>query len=966
MPKKLLLCLLLCLCLVPAVVQAKSQWITADTKYLSLIFREQDQAAAAELAVFADDVVNKVAEYFSASLNEKIQVLLLGELDVANGMAVSIPRHIVIYLRAPQGFWLGARGESWLKLVFIHELTHYFDMKSETGLFYNLSFMFGPAWQSFHVGFTPVWLLEGLAVLFETEFSQGGRGRNPFFTMLARAFIQDEVDLTLAHLEYASGYPPPSRYYLFGFLFLNFLKERFGIEVFAKIRRRFLEYPIFGPWEAIRFVTGFSADELWRQMREELKKKLAPLDAINEAQDCTPQIIADYYACLPTIKGFLVYRQSLSQPTALVWYNPSSMTEQILVETYLVDEYSFAASQDGSQIVYAAVKYQGSNYDLAKAYADLYLVELAYDNSGRPNIKSSKALTTNQRLWQPAISPDKKHLIAIQGLGSYSRLVLVESLTGELSELFFQPQTNVYHPSFAPDGHAIVFCLNVNGRQGLVLLKAEDWGKKETYQLKVLINTDEFCCYYPYFKDSDTIIFTADINEQLAIYTYSLAQDKMALLVNDSVAAFASRVWEDKLIYTTYRSRGFALKQVELVKLAPRPIALPEVKVIQLTPLSPNPLNISIYKDNPKFQYWLPQLWYLNLANNYFIGVGAFADWETVLGTLAYQLSFLYYPSLQQVQFELGGRIQQGRWGINLQLSHDYSSFTSDGQEIYQEYFVLQPSLSLILLQDFFNSFSNTCYLFSGLNVYWLWQDLKPIPFLAGLGDPFIPSGMLSEFFTGMVFEHIYSGGAACFYPPWSLKSYLTALIPLPVSAIVEPGLALLLQASYSLPGIWPLSAIKLGLKSSLSFGSLEGINFFKPRGNFIPLETSFNQRLLVALDYQTTVFYIDAPLLAGLHLNGLGLGIFIEALANLDYCNQIYNLDPYLYTGIEITTLAGLGSWVLPLGIGVAIRIDYKSQVFTPAKDMAFYFFLSFDSFSAGLEKKASAIKAGWKLGNK
>jgi len=86
----------------------------------------------------------------------------------------------------------------------------------------------------------PGWAVEGIAVKLETDFTDGGRGRNPFFEMQYRALIRENKFYSWKKASYPSPFPPADRIYQAGYLIKRLLARTYGNDIFEKIYREFL------------------------------------------------------------------------------------------------------------------------------------------------------------------------------------------------------------------------------------------------------------------------------------------------------------------------------------------------------------------------------------------------------------------------------------------------------------------------------------------------------------------------------------------------------------------------------------------------------------------------------------------------------------------------------------------------------------------------------------------------------
>jgi hypothetical protein len=103
----------------------------------------------------------------------------------------------------------------------------------------------------------------------------------------------------------------------------------------------------------------------------------------------------------------------------------------------------------------------------------------------------------------------------------------------------------------------------------------------------------------------------------------------------------------------------------------------------------------------------------------------------------------------------------------------------------------------------------------------------------------------------------------------------------------------------------------------------------------------------------------LDQPLPFGLALTALGLSLHAEGIGQWDAATVRIGLDPSLYIGWDLTIQLAWNRYSLPLGIGVAARIDATNPgAFDVASDLRLYFLIGFDSFGS-FAKNGQALGA-------
>ena len=195
-----------------------SGWFQTETEHFRIIYEENSLASVIEITEFCEDVYNSVTDFFN-SYPEKIILVVHNRVDTANGSYYPAPPHINMYVSRSFTAEFGAKVDNWLKFLLIHELSHYVNMTIEKGLFYGLSRVMGESVSSIPGALIPGWAIEGIAVKLESDFTDGGRGNNPFFEIYSKALILENKLFSWRQAAYSSYHHPPlSRIYIGGYI----------------------------------------------------------------------------------------------------------------------------------------------------------------------------------------------------------------------------------------------------------------------------------------------------------------------------------------------------------------------------------------------------------------------------------------------------------------------------------------------------------------------------------------------------------------------------------------------------------------------------------------------------------------------------------------------------------------------------------------------------------------------------
>ncbi|TFG63336.1 MAG: hypothetical protein E4H36_05860, partial [Spirochaetales bacterium] len=581
--------------------------LQTETEHFLFIYEEKDTDAVRELVTFAENVYTRVTAYFGYH-PERVYVIVNGRTDDANGSYSPMPSRLELYISSPSAPLMGTRTANWLEILFTHEFTHWVHLTYGPGFYGSLARVFGElstAPLGFHI---PGWMTEGIAINIETMFTEGGRGRNPFFEIYYKAPVMEGNLFSLWQAAYGSIYPPRGRVWVAGYMIVHYMMETYGENVFAEINHEYAEFPLFGAWSAIHKITGKRMKDIFADMKLFYEDRFAACREIPDGRRITPPGYGNYYLPLAADKGLIAYRSTLKSPPALVLLDPATNGENKLLDVYLFDEYSYTADSAGNTVVFAASETDYASPAGRDSISDLYLFDTA---SGRV-----RRLTKGAHLRHPAMSPDGSALAAVQMTGSYSRLVLVDPESGVLSPLYEQDQASMFTPAFSPDGNRLAFVMNLRGMQDIYLLQpGPGAGGPETAGARPVTGTDYAGDYVPRWADNGTILFCSDRSGSLELYTVKTGgmeageQEEAVPLLQDPVAAMGGIMYGGDIIYSSYTSRGFTLKAKPFSRGSTAPAGKPPAGGNE----TPPPVrawkdieSVKRYIDFPRPVLWVP------------------------------------------------------------------------------------------------------------------------------------------------------------------------------------------------------------------------------------------------------------------------------------------------------------------------------------------------------------------------
>ncbi len=922
-----------------------ARWERAETEHFLFVFEPRNRAATDELLTFCEDVYAKVTGFFG-SYPKKIPCVIRGGLDYANGGTGPFPSRIELILTAPSDHLMGARTESYLRIILTHELTHFVHLTMDRGPFAALSRVLGRDAAMGSGLFLPGWMVEGPAVNLETTFTAGGRGRDPLFEMYSKAPVIEGDLFNLARGGYGSSFPPLGRIYVAGNILVEHILAAYGEDSFTRIMDAYLAFPFFGPWAAIEKVTGRKASDVYEDMRARLAERHRASARTAGGALLTPDGIGDYWRPQPTSAGLYLYRSTPERHPAIVRYDPDTHRERILLDVALTDEASFCSTSDGRTIYFTTLAYDWRRPGPGEAVSDLYSLD--------PETGKVRQITRGAHLWQPAVSRDGRRLAAVQATGTYSRIVEVDLQTGSVRELYSRAESNVYNPSFSPDAGRLAFTFNLRGFQDIAVLSlgegeptgAELVGDAELVDdAKLVSGPDPAGEYYPAFLADGRLLYCSDRTGNLALYLSDLETGESSLAVEDPVAAIAGIDDDERLIYSSYSSKGFCLKTIPIADLRSTPAeAVPAAPYPPAVEWTGRAIPSRPYRDFP-----LPYLWYpwlpfgVSSTGGIDIGIGAAALGGSLLGISSWSLGAAWHPLSGQPTFAVDLASALGNLRVDSRLSLEYTYAGSYQQDFASSLSVSLPLVSRNTLGRGFLIVARTRLLFDASL-----ESIVPFDFRDSLAEPAGSWGPSLSIWPGVRLRWQKTGSRLDFYPPRDFSADFDCSFPLPAFSAITPPQRFLLFLSGSVPSVFAHQVLKVGAKASYTPGAAAMFydSYVTPRGAFALAPRTGPGVVLGSLDYLIPVALLDAPLILGLGLTGIGLGMHAEWGGEYGLAPAQFLPDSAFFVGLEVILQLTAMNTEFPVGVGLAARIDAAAGGFDPARDLRPYLFYSFDSF--------------------
>ena len=898
------------------------QWLETSTNNFRFVYRSEHEFAVEELVSFADTVYTEVATLFGSD-PQTVTAVVYGETDLANGYYnPNPPQHIGLFLVQPSTTWTGSSSESWLRLLLVHELTHFLQANHSPGLFEGLAFVFGSSIAGLDIGLVPLWLTEGLAIHAESTRTSGGRQSDPRYELYERALILENQMFSLKQAGYASHLAPPGRQYVAGSFLLEYMVAHYGEQFIEPFLSDFSAFPLFGMWGPIERATGTPMSEIYRNAIAWLENRYAERKQIPERARVSPAQRGDYYLPVETQEGLYLYRTRPDRRPGIVnWLEDGG--EREIVTVALSDPFSWSVTPDGRRLVFATVSSDRTIAGNPPLQSNLYLHDL--------QTGTTRALTHSGGFFQPRISPDGRSVVAVRRIAGFQELVTVEIDTGlsAVETLLRSPATRYYNPSLSPSGSLLVVAENRLGVQRLTLVHTA------TGESRALPAPEGTNPEFPRFTDENTVLFTASVDGSLRLFQIDLTELLVSEVGRDRVGiAEATRV-AGQIMYRTYSPDGNVLKQLS------SPLDRPQAAATRPLPAPPVPAAaVASAPFTPVAwpRYWLPALGFSGgLPNLSFLGAGVTVGGRDLLARTAWLLQALYFPAISQIGYGFTIQTDLGPLLLDTFAEGEYRTTGAIGNPVYVQQFSQGLVATLDLLNDYELGTSRRFGLTAEASTRFAFASLSPFS-LTELGSDTV-SEEIPLFIPGAGFitsrSPISSRSSAA--APWAMGLRAQAAVPLSlltgsVETLLVTGrgfvnlhaggnhvLQLTPQVTYATNSDYS-SPFALRGFSGTTATTAPGPGHFKLSASYLP------PHLLV-----------DIPLFSSVGITRIGLMAFAEATGGFTRQSFSPELDEAIAGGVAITTVVTyLVDW--PVTGGVSLRVRPQSSEPFGRGDVSFF----------------------------
>ena len=204
------------------------------TEHFDIIFSDRSRPTALRLSTMAESVYEEVSGKLEAKLPSRVPVVITPDIGSFNGETAPFPyMHIILIDSALDLGWTAFKDN--FRNLFLHELTHAVSLQIKAPWASFLSGIFG-SWVLPGLLNEPEFMVEGVAVSFESDDAFGGRANDP---LIKEQLRQDILENRFKSPIEASGlydeYPYGDIYYEYGGLFNAYIQKAYGMGKYAEL-----------------------------------------------------------------------------------------------------------------------------------------------------------------------------------------------------------------------------------------------------------------------------------------------------------------------------------------------------------------------------------------------------------------------------------------------------------------------------------------------------------------------------------------------------------------------------------------------------------------------------------------------------------------------------------------------------------------------------------------------------------
>lgn len=611
----------------------KLLWRSLETKHFRISYYSGEEDVARYVGGLAESIYARLSPAMNWQPTERTEIALTDFTDSANGSAGALPYNAVdLNLTAPDDLSPLGDVDDWYLELLTHEYTHVLHTDQIRGVPALINRILGKTLAPNQ--FQARWLLEGLAVWVESDFTSGGRLRSSQWNMFMRS---DVLENNLAPLDVFSNtprrWPQGNIWYLYGSFFVKWIADTYGEDAIRKIIYDYGEQVIpLAMNRSVRRATGKTYEELYEgwvaSMRRQYGAQAALVRArgIREGKRLTfsgqnvqkPRFIPK--GAWPGTEGDILYYRDDGHSTAAMYRLPVDRDAQgNLVGARENDRENFVRANVATAVSFqpdGGIVFNGVDvYNNLFSYGDLFQMK-AGEKSPRGIEGNRKRLTEGFRAESPDVSPDGRRVVFTTNHHGTTRLQIAslgpDGLSGTRELVPGDRFDQTFAPRWSPDNRHVAYSVwKRGGYRDVRYVDTQDGSYVEVTKDRAIEGGPAFS------PDGKWLFFHSDRTGVMNIYAWEIATQRLKQVTNVINGAYQPEISPNgkTLLYVGYTSKGFDLFAMPLDEATwldalpyvddrpamhhiPPPIDTPSVPYNPLHTLRPRKFSLDITPGN--------------------------------------------------------------------------------------------------------------------------------------------------------------------------------------------------------------------------------------------------------------------------------------------------------------------------------------------------------------------------------
>ncbi|TYT76214.1 PD40 domain-containing protein [Desulfobotulus mexicanus] len=521
-------------------------WKTLKSEHFEIHFEDGFQEMARRCLAIAEGVHLELLPFFGSGPVKRTHIVLSDDTDFSNGWATVLPYgRIRLFVAAPSDPGSLESYDEWLHLLIRHEYVHILHMEMGRGAVNAGRKIFGRFPLLFPHVLTPVFLLEGMAVYFESDAVAGyGRLQGSHYAAQMALEVRNGNWKDLQEVVVPLRNWPINKAYLYGAFFIDYLISVYGKDAVAEFlyRQSGELIPFFTLNFQAKRVFGKIFPALWEDFRLAMEERFA--DGHSEGEGMEERMLpsGNFFHQVTAVAGddFFLVEDSGKDRRRLFRYTEKGR-EPIMALRPLSD---MDVAEDGRLAVSRILR----SVD-GRVFHDIFI--------HMPEV-GWKRLTRNQRFSRVRWMPSGESLLVSRQQAGLSELYFLD-MEGSMRLLWRGSEGDVLG----------AFDVDAAGERLVAGLKRAGQG----WNLEIMdlatggwsgLTSTPFMENQPSFMPDGRILFSADYDGVYNVYVMDTETGMLEQWTRSSGGAFSPGFAGNKgLYYQAYTADGFRLMRVD-------------------------------------------------------------------------------------------------------------------------------------------------------------------------------------------------------------------------------------------------------------------------------------------------------------------------------------------------------------------------------------------------------------------